>query len=70
MDGAMSGLAKALSRIEDPAARKIVIMSKWERGEITAKEAERLIRELGLGLAGIQNDLRPVRRLHLFHPLR
>jgi hypothetical protein len=47
----MSGLVKALSRIEDPAARKIVIMSKWERGEITAKEAERLIRELGLGAA-------------------
>lgn len=41
-------LKNTLLRIEDPAVRKIVIMSKWQRGEITAAEAEYLIAELGL----------------------
>lgn len=44
----MNALVKTLKRIQDPSARKTVIMSKWQRGEITSDEAERLIRELGL----------------------
>ena len=39
----LSTLARVLNRIEDPSARKTVIMSKWERREITGNEAERLI---------------------------
>jgi hypothetical protein len=39
----LSPLARVLNRIADPAARKAVIMSKWERREITPDEAERLI---------------------------
>jgi hypothetical protein len=42
---------RALARIDRPTARKLVVMSKWERGEISASEAERLIRELGLASA-------------------
>jgi hypothetical protein len=41
-------LKRVLLRIKDPSARKIVIMSKWQRGEIAPEEAEALIRELGL----------------------
>jgi hypothetical protein len=40
----LSMLARVLNRIEDPSARKIVILSKRERREITDQEAERLIR--------------------------
>lgn len=43
-----SGLERVLSRIEDPSARKIVIMAKWEKGELSEFEAARLIRKLGL----------------------
>lgn len=39
----LSTLARVLNRIDDPAARKIVIMGKRERGEITDAETERLI---------------------------
>lgn len=39
----LSPLARVLNRIEDPAARKIVIMSKLERRMITGEECERLI---------------------------
>lgn len=46
----ISPLARVLNRIECPSARKIVIMSKWERGQLTADEAERLIR-----LCGVRN---------------
>jgi hypothetical protein len=44
----LSALKRALMRIDDPSARKIVIMSKWQRGEITPEQAEILIREMGL----------------------
>ena len=43
-----SALERALSRIDDPSARKTVIMAKWARGEITRLQACRLIRQLGL----------------------
>lgn len=39
---------RILGRIDDPISRKIVIMSKQERGEITADDAKRLIRDLDL----------------------
>jgi hypothetical protein len=39
---------RALARIDCPTARKLVVMSKWERGELSASEAERLIHKLGL----------------------
>jgi hypothetical protein len=42
---------RALARIDCPTARKLVVMSKWERGELSASEAERLIREFGLASA-------------------
>jgi hypothetical protein len=50
---AMAPLRKALRsiEIEDPTAAKIVVMSKWERGEISGLEAEQLIRGLGLEAA-------------------
>lgn len=41
-------LKRTLERIDDPSARKLVIMSKWQRGKITPDQAEQLIRELGL----------------------
>lgn len=47
----IGSLKNALLRIDDPSARKIVIMSKWERGEISPREAERLIQEGGLANA-------------------
>lgn len=47
----LSPLVRTLNRIADPAARKSVIMSKWERQEITPDEAERLIRLCGLEAA-------------------
>lgn len=37
-----------LRRIPDPSARKTVIMSKWQRGEITPERASKLIRLGGL----------------------
>lgn len=37
-------LVRVLNRIEDPSARKIVIMSKRERGQITDAETSELIR--------------------------
>lgn len=40
----LSPLARVLNRIDDPSARKLVIMSKWERRELTNDETERLIR--------------------------
>lgn len=39
----LEALARVLNRIEDPSARKIVIMSKWERRQITDAECEELI---------------------------
>lgn len=44
----LSPLAHVLNRIADPAARKAVIMSKWERGQLSPAEAERLICKMGL----------------------
>lgn len=44
-------LKNALSRIADPSACKAVIMSKWERGELSAAQAEGLIHDLGLAAA-------------------
>lgn len=44
----LTPLVRVLKRISDPSARKSVIMSKWERGELSEFEAERLIRRLGL----------------------
>lgn len=44
-------LERVLLRIEDPAARKIVIMAKRQRGEITDNETEHLIRAGGLEAA-------------------
>lgn len=44
-------LKRTLLRIDDPSARKIVIMSKWERGQLTNEEAHGLIVELGLEAA-------------------
>lgn len=46
--GGIVALERALIQIADPSARKIVIMSKWERGELTASEATYLIRKLNL----------------------
>ena len=40
----LSTLVRVLNRIEDPSARKIVIMSKRERGMITDAETSELIR--------------------------
>jgi hypothetical protein len=47
----LSSLASVLNRIDDPSARKAVVMSKWERRQITNDEAERLIRLCGLEAA-------------------
>lgn len=44
----LTALSRVLSRIDDPSARKTVIMSKYQRGLITGDEAQQLIRELGL----------------------
>lgn len=41
-------LERALARIDDPSARKLVIMAKWQRGELSEFEAERMIRRMGL----------------------
>lgn len=46
--GKIEALERALKRIEDPSARKIVVMAKWERGELTRLQTRRLIRKLGL----------------------
>lgn len=46
-----AGLLSALMCIGDPSAAKIIIMSKWERGEITSFAAERLIQHLDLSSA-------------------
>lgn len=51
LDRDLSHLQRVLMRIEDPSARKILIMSWWERGEITPEQAELLIRENGLEAA-------------------
>jgi len=44
----IGSLKRALSHIDDPSARKTVIMTKWERGELSRLQACRLIRGLGL----------------------
>lgn len=41
-------MASILMQIEDPVARKIVIMAKRQRGELTERQAERLIRLCGV----------------------
>lgn len=41
-------LSNVLRHISEPAARKAVIMSKWQRGEIGAERASKLIRHGGL----------------------
>lgn len=46
--GKIEALERALKRIEDQSVRKIVIMAKWERGELTRLQTLRLIRKLGL----------------------
>jgi hypothetical protein len=43
--------ARILGQIEDPISRKIVIMSKYERGELTRDETSNLIRALDLEAA-------------------
>jgi hypothetical protein len=48
IDNAVPALEKALQRIECPSARKAVIMSKWDRGELSASAASYLIRKLDL----------------------
>jgi hypothetical protein len=47
----LSHLARVLNRIECPSARKTIIMSKWERKQLTGEEAERLIQLCGLASA-------------------
>lgn len=47
----LSTITSTLNRIEDLSVRKAVIMSKWQRGELTPCEAERLIRAGGLEAA-------------------
>jgi hypothetical protein len=47
----LSTITRVLNRIDDPSARKTVIMSKWQRGELTTCEAERLICAGGLEAA-------------------
>jgi hypothetical protein len=47
-DDRLPRLRRMLAQIEDPAARKIVIMAKRQRGELTDEETERLIRDGGL----------------------
>lgn len=44
----LSSLVRTLNRIEDPSARKICIMLKRERGEITDGETEQLIKLCGV----------------------
>jgi hypothetical protein len=46
----LASFARVLNRIDDAAARKIVIMSKRDRNEITDAECERLIQ-----LCGVRN---------------
>lgn len=48
IESSMEQLERVLSQIDDPSARKIVVMSKWQRGEIVRAQAEQLIRHLGL----------------------
>jgi hypothetical protein len=40
----LSALVRVLNRIDDPSARKSVIMSKWQRRQIINDEAERVTR--------------------------
>jgi hypothetical protein len=47
----LSTLVRILNRVECPSARKTLVMSKWERGQITGNEAARLIRLCGLEAA-------------------
>lgn len=44
----MSAFQRILGRIDDLSARKIVIMAKHERGELTGAQTEQLIRFGGL----------------------
>jgi hypothetical protein len=44
----LSPLARVLNRIEDPSARKLVIMSKREHSEITDAECAQLIQLCGV----------------------
>jgi hypothetical protein len=44
----LHALTRVLNRIEPPAARKLVIMSKRERGQITDRETEQLIHLCGV----------------------
>ena len=44
----LSPLARVLNRIEDPSARKAVIMSKYQRREIAPQEAVRLMQLCGV----------------------
>lgn len=41
-------LANVLNRIDDPAARKLVILSKRDRRQITERECEQLIQMCGV----------------------
>jgi hypothetical protein len=47
----LDAFAAVLKRIDCPHARKVVIMAKWERGELSDEQAERLIRNGGLAEA-------------------
>lgn len=48
IESSMEQLTKILGHIDDPAVRKIVIMAKRERGELTDAQTEQLIRLGGL----------------------
>jgi hypothetical protein len=50
-NGTLSKFERSLARIDDPSARKTVIMSKWERGDISSAQAKHLIRAGGLEAA-------------------
>lgn len=39
----MNAFQRILARIDDPAARKIIIMAKRERGELTDAQTDQLI---------------------------
>jgi hypothetical protein len=41
-------LSRALKHIDDPVARKLVILSKRDRRQITDRECERLIQMCGV----------------------
>jgi hypothetical protein len=47
----LTALVCVLNRIHDLSTRKTIIMSKWERGELSSAQAKHLIRAGGLEAA-------------------